>query len=126
MIASGQVYPPFLEHLQTSGWLLKLLLVLLFAAFTFGLFHLSRGFRYSTASVLLIFTPTLIGCGLAAFQAYLAEGVVWRNEFGLTHNSLPERYIGYVRIFLGIGICMSLILLAVAHFSRSHPNDRNA
>jgi hypothetical protein len=114
-------FPPFPQYLQYCGPLMQGLLLLLVATFLFGLFRLWRAPQFSTSAVSLILAPTLIACGLAACQSLIAETVVYQNSFGVVNQTRPDRYIGYLRIYLAVGLAMSLILLCVAHFSRRTP-----
>jgi hypothetical protein len=121
MIASAGPYPSFFEHIPESGPFVQGLLLLLLVAFFYGLYRLWRVPSLTIGSLLLIGAPSIIGCGLAALQSLIAEGVVQINENGMAYFSRPDRYIGHLRIFLGIGISMSVVLLCIVHFARRPP-----
>ena len=117
MIASAQAYPTFFEHLPLTGPLFWLLALLLVASAVVGAFRLRRADQSPASVALLVWLPTFAGCLLAGLQSFAAEICVRANEQGLAYWSHPERYIAHIRIYLSIGVLLSLFLLAVHRVS---------
>ncbi len=119
MIASGQAYPTFLEHLPRTGPLFWLFALLLIGSAGVGIVRLRRVNQSPASVALLVWLPTFAGCLLAALQSFAAEICVRSNEQGLAYWSHPERYIGHIRIYLGLGVLLSILLFVVHRISRS-------
>ena len=119
MIASAGPYPTFLERLPNQGPIMGGLSLLLLAVFVFGTYRLWRSPALTFLSVIVIGAPTLIGCLLAVFQSFAAQAIAEMHDarIGIVYIGRPDRYIGHIRVYLIIGIVMSLFLFCVALFS---------
>jgi hypothetical protein len=124
MIASAGPYPSFFESIPTAGPIMQGLLLLLVISFVAGALLLWRGHSSSLAPILLVWAPSFIGSILAAFQSMSAEFIVRANEVGMVYWSRPDRYIGHIRIYLAIGVAMSLALLCI-HLLASRRQNQN-
>ena len=118
MIASVGDYPSFFESLSPSSLLHSSptrlgFLLLLVISFVAGAFFLWRGLKSSLAQILLVWTPSVIGSILAASQSMTAEFIIGINGTGMATMYRPDRYIGHIRIYLGLGVAMSLVFLCV-------------
>ena len=120
MIASSEAYPTFFEHLPLAGPLFWLFALLLFGSVLFGAIRLWRGAQSPSSVALFVWLPTVVGCLLAGLQSFKAEICVRANEGGLTYLAHPERYIGHIRIYLGLGLLLSLLLLVIHLASSNH------
>jgi len=113
MIASGQAYPTFFEHLPRTGPLFWLFALVLVASTILGAVRLRHPDQSPASVAVLVWLPTFAGCLLAGLQSLAAEICVRSNEQGLAYWSHPERYIGHIRIYLGLGVLLSILLLVV-------------
>ena len=126
ILASAQEYPPLLRAIQISGPLVHGLLALLLGTFLYGLVRAWRHPGFGPLGFMIIYAPTLIGCTLGVMQSKIAQGLV--EGSGLMYFRRPDRFIGNIRIYLAVGVLMSVILfvLNLWRSSRPIPDGRDA
>src|SRR4051794_11466530 len=107
ILASAEEYQPFLKGLPKGGPIMNTLMALLIVSFIYGGIRAWKGGPLTPGTVLAIYTPTLLGCALAACQSIVAEH---RVRGGLIYWHNAERYVGHIRIYLAIGVIMSAVI----------------